>query len=197
MSTADDINTALAGSHIFLAGLALQLASYAFFSIVYLVFLWRVKMASRGKEGTEEDIWGRARRIGNDGESIAEGEYRWWKDWRALAFALFVSCIGIVIRSIYRTIELSQGYVGPLATNETTFYCLDTLPLFIAVTIYVPFWPGRFIDESRLRRIDAETRGTKTRRSWWKCWGGRKVKDVQSENGVDDVPVEKASVQEA
>lgn len=68
-------------------------------------------------------------------------------------FPLLCTC---QIRSIYRTIELSQGYVGPLATNEATFYGLDTLPLFIAVVIYLPFWPGRFIDEERLRLLLAE-----------------------------------------
>jgi len=25
------------------------------------------------------------------------------------------------------------------------FYLLDTLPLFVAIAVYVPFWPGRFI----------------------------------------------------
>lgn len=70
---------------------------------------------------------------------------RWWRDWRALAGALVVSCVGILIRSVYRTIELSQGFEGHLATVEAFFYALDTLPLFLAVAIYVPFWPGRFI----------------------------------------------------
>ncbi len=88
------------------------------------------------------------------------GGRKWYDDWRALAGALFVSCIGILvcenhvkcshaeklqIRSVYRTIELSQGFEGRLATMESFFYGLDTLPLFIAVAIYVPFWPGRFI----------------------------------------------------
>lgn len=54
------------------------------------------------------------------------------------------------IRSVYRTVELSQGYVGPLATNEATFYGLDTLPLFIAVAVYMFFWPGRFLDPDRI-----------------------------------------------
>jgi len=40
---------------------------------------------------------------------------------------------------------LSQGYIGHLATTEAFFYGLDTLPLLIAIGIYVPFWPGMFI----------------------------------------------------
>lgn len=69
----------------------------------------------------------------------------WVRDWRTLAGALAVSCVGILVRSVYRTVELSQGYTGPLATTEGFFYGLDTLPLALAVFVYVPFWPGRFI----------------------------------------------------
>jgi hypothetical protein len=50
------------------------------------------------------------------------------------------------IRSVYRTIENSQGYHGKLATTEWCFYVFDTLPLFLAITVYIPFWPGRFLE---------------------------------------------------
>ncbi|KAG6837420.1 hypothetical protein H0H93_009514 [Arthromyces matolae] len=70
----------------------------------------------------------------------------WFKDWRTLAFVLLISCIGILIRSGYRVVELSQGFLGRLATSEGFFYGLDTLPLFLAISVYVPFWPGRFIE---------------------------------------------------
>ena len=50
--------------------------------------------------------------------------------------------MGKQIRSVYCTIELSQGFEGHLATVEPFFYGFDTLPLF---AIYVPFRPGRFI----------------------------------------------------
>lgn len=49
------------------------------------------------------------------------------------------------IRSLYRVIELGQGFSGSIATNEVLFYGLDALPLYIAVYVYIPFWPGRFI----------------------------------------------------
>jgi len=49
------------------------------------------------------------------------------------------------IRSVFRVIELSQGFEGHISTIEPLFYGLDTLPLFVAVLVYVPFWPGRFI----------------------------------------------------
>ncbi len=72
-----------------------------------------------------------------------------------------MSCIHVFdiharqIRSVYRTIELSEGFQGRLATSEAFFYGLDTLPLFIAIVIYLPFWPGRFIPSVD---VNAETR---------------------------------------
>ena len=41
--------------------------------------------------------------------------------------------------------ELSQGYQGHLATTEAFFYALDSLPLLLAIVVYVPFWPARMI----------------------------------------------------
>lgn len=44
-------------------------------------------------------------------------------------------------------IEIGEGWGGHLATTEYYFYALDTLPLFVAISVYIPFWPGRYIDE--------------------------------------------------
>lgn len=49
---------------------------------------------------------------------------------------------------MFRVVELSEGYEGRIATTESYFYALDTLPLFIAVVVYTPFWPGRFISNT-------------------------------------------------
>ncbi|KAH7914178.1 RTA1 like protein-domain-containing protein [Hygrophoropsis aurantiaca] len=117
---------ALTGSHIFLAGLVLQLASFLIFSCIYTRFLYRVYTLDR-------EVW------------TMHSELPWYRSWKTLAAALAVSCFGILIRSGYRVAELSQGFQGYLATTEAFFYALDTLPLVIAISVYVPFWPGRFI----------------------------------------------------
>ncbi|KAF4575036.1 RTA-like protein [Pleurotus pulmonarius] len=121
-----DLHTNEIGSHIFLAGLAAQLVSFIVFTIIFLLFLYRVYTR-------RQEIWN------------IDSNKAWYNDWRALGCALVISCIGILIRSVFRTIELSEGFAGPLATSEKLFYCLDTLPLFIAISVFIPFWPGRFI----------------------------------------------------
>ncbi|KZV94689.1 RTA1-domain-containing protein [Exidia glandulosa HHB12029] len=119
------------GRYIFLAGLILQAISFVFFTIMYVIWFRRVRRL-------EPLVWRRD-----------EGQ-KWYNDWRALAWALMVSCIGILIRSIYRVAEASQGTFGTLATTEWIFYVFDTLPLFVAVAVFVPFWPGRFIPPRHL-----------------------------------------------
>ena len=44
-------------------------------------------------------------------------------------------------------IELSQGFTGHLSTTEGYFYGLDALPLLLAIAIYVPIWPGRYVPD--------------------------------------------------
>lgn len=46
---------------------------------------------------------------------------------------------------MYRTIEFASGSQGPLTTTEIYFWLLDFIPLIVAVGIYIPFWPGKFI----------------------------------------------------
>jgi hypothetical protein len=59
------------------------------------------------------------------------------------------------IRSFYRTIELSQGFGGHLATTEGFFYGLDTYPLFLAIAVYIPFWPSQFIGNASRNVTDS------------------------------------------
>ncbi|KAG2108932.1 RTA1-domain-containing protein [Suillus discolor] len=106
---------------ILLAGLSVQLFSFGFFCAVYT---------------EEQDVW------------VRDSTQPWYRDWRTLATALVVSCIGLLIRSVYRVVEASQGFRGNLSTSETAFYLGDTIPICLAIFVYVPFWPGRFIKNS-------------------------------------------------
>ncbi|KAG6865305.1 hypothetical protein C0991_003607 [Blastosporella zonata] len=125
------------GSRIFLVGLILQLVSFATFIAIYGIFLYRVRTQN-------PEVWTR------------DMHKPWHNDWRTLSNVLCISCLGILIRSFYRVIELSQGYGGHLATTESFFYGLDTLPLFLAISLYTPFWPGRFINGDRSEHQEIE-----------------------------------------
>lgn len=55
---------------------------------------------------------------------------------RALIAGTTLSVICVVIRSIYRTIELSEGWTGFLITHESYFIGLDGVMMVIAVGVY-------------------------------------------------------------
>ncbi|EJD46865.1 RTA1-domain-containing protein [Auricularia subglabra TFB-10046 SS5] len=124
------------GNKIFLGGLILQGISFAFFSAVFGIWLYRTRKFER-------ITW------------IQDISKPWHKDWRSLAGALVVSCIGIIIRSIYRIVEGSEGFFGKLGRTEWIFYTFDALPLFIAIGVYIPFWPGRFIRGADRAQLEA------------------------------------------
>lgn len=126
MSTSTVQSSALTGLHVFLVGLIMQLVSFVFFCAIYARFIYKVYTK-------EQDVCTR------------DSKQPWYNDWRALAGALTVSCIGLLIRSFYRVVEASQGFRGNLSTSETAFYLGDTIPICLAIFVYVPFWPGRFI----------------------------------------------------
>ncbi|KAG2128664.1 RTA1-like protein [Suillus bovinus] len=126
LATSNVQSLALIGLHMFLAGLAVQLVSFIFFCAIYARFLHKVYTE-------EQDV------------CMRDSKKPWYSDWRTLAAALAISCIGLLIRSVYRVAEASQGFRGNLSTSETAFYWGDTVPICLAILVYVPFWPGRFI----------------------------------------------------
>ncbi|KAI0768626.1 RTA1-domain-containing protein [Trametes elegans] len=130
------------GEHIFLAGLILQLISFGLFTLLALRFHYRIKTM-------DPHVW------------TVDAAKPWHRDWRMLGLILIISSIGILVRCVYRVIELSQGYLGRLATTEAYFYGLDSLPLFIAVAVYTPFWPGRMIPNiDRLAKLNRDARAS-------------------------------------
>lgn len=91
------------GTHIMVAGLSFQVASMALFILLALEYVWRV------------------RRIERDTARLPVSKTK---------LQLFVGCFSfavvcIFIRCIYRVIELSEGWDGPLIKNETIFIVLE------------------------------------------------------------------------
>ncbi|KAK4701322.1 hypothetical protein P7C70_g4913, partial [Phenoliferia sp. Uapishka_3] len=102
-ATADTNSSADAGGHLMLAGIILQLIVM----IVYVLY------------GL---FWAKSSR----GELEAAG-----RDIHKLLFGMTLASIMVIIRGVYRTAELSQGWNGSIATNQPTFL-LDAIPISIA-----------------------------------------------------------------
>lgn len=63
--------------------------------------------------------------------------------------AMILSVVCIYIRSIYRTIELLQGWDGYLITHESYFVGLDGAMMVVAVVVFNFLHPGWWLPSSK------------------------------------------------
>jgi len=118
LQASSNVTTIKLGQRVILVGLVMQMVSYACF--IVLVVHAHLKIIK---------------------DTRTTGSEPWWK----IIWLLYFSSICIMIRCIYRTTEFAQGFGGYLVTHEVYFYVLDTLPLLLAISIYIPFWPAKYI----------------------------------------------------
>ncbi|PTU21720.1 hypothetical protein P175DRAFT_0500602 [Aspergillus ochraceoroseus IBT 24754] len=80
-----------------------------------------------------------------------------------LLAAMIFSVVCIYIRSIYRTIELLQGWSGYLITTERFFIALDGAMMVLAVGVFNIFHPGWLLPDAHaqgsFRRKDSSDDG--------------------------------------
>lgn len=74
---------------IFLGALIIQLISFIIFTYIFLRFVHRVRRFER-------DVW-----------TLHHG-CQWYNDWRSLAVALGISCVGIIVRPCFTRIWLLE-----------------------------------------------------------------------------------------
>ncbi|KAJ4201775.1 hypothetical protein NW767_006313 [Fusarium falciforme] len=91
------------------------------FTVLVLDFLRRVFLKKSYLE---------SRKIGPANRTDLPKAYSW------LILAILISLFMIFVRSIYRTIELLQGWDGYLITHEGYFIGLDAATMTIAVAIF-------------------------------------------------------------
>lgn len=107
------------GTDIMVAGIVIQLASITVFVFLALEFLRRT---------IRQDIIRSMKRT-----------------MVPLLCAMVLSILAIYVRSIYRTIELLQGWTGYLITTETYFVVLDGAMMVLAVVVFNVIHPGWFM----------------------------------------------------
>lgn len=119
-STADTNAQEATGTHIMVAGIAFQLGTMTLFGVLVGDFVRRV-WASRWPGGMREAVTPRLKLV---------------------LGALVVSFLMIYARSVYRTIELAQGWTGFLITHEGYFIGLDAAIMVVAVAVFIPADPA-------------------------------------------------------
>lgn len=98
------------GTHIMVAGILFQLAAIIVFCALFTIVIMRA--------------------LKSNGNMLRE------KKVQAIIAATIFSVVCIVIRSIYRTIELLQGWTGYLITTQRFFIALDGAMMVLALAVF-------------------------------------------------------------
>jgi len=107
------------GTNIMVAGIIFQMASITVFCVLYGLFLFKSRQAP-----------------------AIPSTVKW------VTIATVISITVIYIRSIYRTIELLQGWTGYLITHEVFFIILDGAMMVIAVSVYNIINPATLLSKT-------------------------------------------------
>ncbi|KAK3493884.1 RTA1 like protein-domain-containing protein [Neurospora crassa] len=118
------------GTHTMVAGIVFQLFTMTVFAVLVLDFLRRVYALAKG------------RRDGRGGLT---------RNMKLTVLALFVSFVMIYIRSVYRTVELAQGWSGYLITHEGYFIGLDATLMVISAGIFLVLDPAVLLKHEMTR----------------------------------------------
>ncbi|KAA8646193.1 hypothetical protein EYZ11_010053 [Aspergillus tanneri] len=118
------------GTHIMVAGIVFQMFSITVFVACAADFVRRV-IRYRLLESTSGSIY-------------------------PLLGAMVFSVLCIYVRSIYRTIELSEGWTGYLITTERYFIALDGAMMALSVIIFNIFHPGWLMPRSKSMEFQRE-----------------------------------------
>jgi RTA1 like protein len=120
------------GTHTMVAGIAFQTVSMAIFMLLFVEYI--IKYLGRSKD---------------------------WRttSWKVLVYTLLGSSVCIFARSVYRVVELAQGWNGSLITQETYFIVFDSVLMLMFAYSHIIVFPPKYLRE--LRRDDEKPHSDK------------------------------------
>lgn len=113
------------GAKIVISGLALLVFSFGLFIFVALVFHIRLLRSPTPRSTATKT------------------------NWRHELRTLYITSVLILVRSVYRLVEYSQGNAGWLMRREWTLYVFDTLLMFGVLVVFNIWHPSKVEAELR------------------------------------------------
>ncbi|KAJ5150161.1 RTA1 like protein-domain-containing protein [Penicillium atrosanguineum] len=132
-NAADKLNR---GKHIAQAGVIIQLAAFGLFSIAAVRFNFTSKRFSKTIHDRYESF--------GEKEYVIDGVLK-NKHWPALLRAVNITTILILVRSIYRLVEFTEGRTGYINNHEWAMYVFDTLAIYPCVALFIYWHPGKYL----------------------------------------------------
>lgn len=150
-SAANTLNGANNGAKIMVAGVIIQMFVMILYTLLLFSFVYRYFHRKPAKQfrlrRTQPFMEVPAGSVAPEVERKA----------KILLAAMLFSTLLIFIRSIYRTVELLNGWHGPIIGNETLFWVLDAFMVFFAMAIFNVIHPNKFLvkdDNHTARSMD-------------------------------------------
>jgi hypothetical protein len=159
------------GVNVMLGGLYFQVLTLVVFSILGLEFAWRVSLFLCPSTMTQKNY---ARAAGGLVlRAVSTSSFSSPSTSRIIMLtseiALATSVVLVIIRSIYRVIEMPGGYDGKLMKNQATFLVFEGAFAVLPVLLLLVFHPGSSFAEIRTESI--------------KSIEGTSLMDLQTETG--------------
>ncbi|CEL02901.1 hypothetical protein ASPCAL04064 [Aspergillus calidoustus] len=135
-SSQDDIDTFNRGRNLALAGVIVQIVAFGIFTIAAVRFNFTSK---RFASGAPEPLYGA------DEFAMAVQDKPRKANWPVLLRVVNISTAMILIRSIFRMVEFTEGHGGYINNHEWPFYVFDTVPIFPVVALFVWWHPSEYL----------------------------------------------------
>lgn len=158
-SASDNGTSTQPGTNVMIAGLVVQVVSMFVFFMFCGHFAYRVHCTRLGNSETHPDP------ILDDGFDPEFQHIRNRKYFIPHAYAIGITGLFVFIRSVFRVIELGQGWNNNLMIHEKYFLTLETLMMCIAILPLTVIHPGLAFGK---QPITVQTGGG--------CCGGRRKK---------------------
>lgn len=131
------------GEKITIGGLCVQLVFFTFFVLTSVVFHVRIR-----RKPTQRTI-----QIGQRPHPLSLLSVI--PSWESVLWGLYIACVLILIRSVFRLIEYAQGNDGYLISHEVFSYVFDATLMFFAMLAINVFHPSVVLSSSEKREHDS------------------------------------------
>lgn len=122
----DNIDRFNMGKNIIIGGLVIQILFFGFFVVVETTYYIKLRMNS---DSSDYNLY-----VLN--QDIKQFPYR-FNNWKSILESLFVCSMFILIRSVYRVIEFTEGNGGYISSHEWFIYVFDGLMMFFCAVLFV------------------------------------------------------------
>lgn len=140
------------GDHVMVTGLAFQVFTLFVFMLLCIDCAVRTVV--------------RMNRMGEAALDPTHAVLRRSMKFRLFLVALALATVCIFIRSVFRVVELGEGWNGVLIKNQTLFIVLEGVMVVVAVLVLNLFHPGLCFREGYVKKPKTETRNGGGKKLW-------------------------------